>query len=290
MIYKEGGHGDVVKLIQRPIGAVVDGVWGKETTAKLILWQRKNGLVSDGIAGPKTLKALGVVIPGSETPAAPAPVIVDPLDQAAGVGPNPFKRGSPAFYEFLYKGLVFDKGREAQILAATKVLLGQKSRAFPMEQKTRVPWPLLGSLNIMEGGGGFDKYLGNGQSIHRVTTIVPKGRGPFPTWEDGVMDALKIDGLLNVLNWSLGLMLKYAEQFNGTGYLLYHHNSDTPRQWPFTSESPYIFSCSNINDGTGKYTSDGHYDANADANKQVGVATMLKQMELMGEFKPTYTT
>lgn len=159
-----------------------------------------------------------------------------------------------------------------------------------MEQRTRVPWPLIGSLNIMEGGGGFDKYLGNGQSIHHVTTIVPKGRGPFPSWEDGAMDALKIDGLLNVLNWSLGLMLMYGERFNGLGSLLYHHNSDTPRQWPFTSESPYLWSCSNINDGTGKYTSDGHWTEGADANKQVGVATMLKQMELMGEFKPVYTT
>lgn len=292
-IYKEGAFGDIVMQIQRKIGATPDGVWGKQTTAKLVVWQKKNALATDGIAGPKTLLKMEITLPGSPLPGSTVPDAPLPVDQIAvaqGNGPNPFKRGSVLFYEFLYKGIKFDVSREAQIKAATKILLEQKSRAYPLEQKTRVPWQLTGSLNIMEGGGGFDKYLGNGQRISQVTTIVPKGRGPFATWEDGAMDALKIDGLLNVLTWSLGLMLKFGEQFNGTGYLQYHHDSDTPRVWPFTSESPYLWGCSNINDGTGKYTSDGHYAAGADANAQVGVATMLKQLELMGEYKPVFTT
>src|SRR5258705_10572295 len=59
-----------------------------------------------------------------------------------------------------------------------------------------IPWWFIGVTHYREAG--FDKSgnprwdtcLGNGQALNRKTTIVPKGRGPFNSWEEGAVDAL----------------------------------------------------------------------------------------------------
>lgn len=38
----------------------IDGIFGTQTKNAVILFQKKNGLVADGIAGPKTLAAMGI--------------------------------------------------------------------------------------------------------------------------------------------------------------------------------------------------------------------------------------
>ncbi len=55
-----------VKLVQRKLknwgyyGGAVDGIYGKNTRAAVIRFQKKNGLTADGIVGKKTLSALGI--------------------------------------------------------------------------------------------------------------------------------------------------------------------------------------------------------------------------------------
>jgi hypothetical protein len=54
----------------------VDGVYGPQTTDRVKRWQRSNGLVVDGIAGPVTRRSLGLdgVVQHPDTPkTAPAP-------------------------------------------------------------------------------------------------------------------------------------------------------------------------------------------------------------------------
>ena len=60
MTYKEGSKGVVVKQIQKVVGCYPDGIWGKLTTEALKAWQRAKGLTADGIAGPRTLAAMGI--------------------------------------------------------------------------------------------------------------------------------------------------------------------------------------------------------------------------------------
>lgn len=60
MTYKEGSRGAVVKQIQKAVGAYPDGIWGKITTECLKAWQKAHGLTADGIAGPRTLAAMGI--------------------------------------------------------------------------------------------------------------------------------------------------------------------------------------------------------------------------------------
>ena len=63
---KYGSRGDEVKQIQTKLkswgyyNGSVDGIYGSATLSAVKYFQRKNGLTADGIAGTKTLQALGI--------------------------------------------------------------------------------------------------------------------------------------------------------------------------------------------------------------------------------------
>ncbi|MBR1868199.1 MAG: spore cortex-lytic enzyme [Clostridia bacterium] len=63
---KQGSSGQTVKTLQTKLKkwgyytGSIDGIYGKNTKNAVIYFQRKNGLVADGIAGPKTLAAMGI--------------------------------------------------------------------------------------------------------------------------------------------------------------------------------------------------------------------------------------
>lgn len=64
--YKRGSTGSVVSQIQTRLKAwgyyssEVDGVYGSKTEAAVKSFQQKNGLTADGVAGSKTLAAMGI--------------------------------------------------------------------------------------------------------------------------------------------------------------------------------------------------------------------------------------
>jgi len=60
MTYREGSRGPVVAMIQKAVGCYPDSIWGKLTTEAVKAWQRAHGLTADGIAGPRTLAAMGI--------------------------------------------------------------------------------------------------------------------------------------------------------------------------------------------------------------------------------------
>lgn len=203
-------------------------------------------------------------------PALPTPPKYSSLDD---INLN-LKKGSVDWYEAAFQIMTFDKGFESQIAKTAQLVLSGKSRYDVVSKETGVPWRLIGTLHNMECGCDFSGVLHNGQRIvgtTRKTTIVPVGRGPFATWEASALDALKLDGLTNMANWTLGLELKWAESFNGLGYLKYHPQEN----------SPYIWACTSINDGEGKYVSDGKFDPSANTNSQVGIAAIYKQLDIL---------
>ncbi len=63
---KLGSSGSEVKQIQTKLknwgyfNDKIDGIYGPKTQAAVIWFQKKNGLTADGIAGPATLKAMGI--------------------------------------------------------------------------------------------------------------------------------------------------------------------------------------------------------------------------------------
>jgi putative chitinase len=55
---RKGSKGDMVKKLQAALGVAADGDFGQGTENALKKWQDRNGLVADGVAGPKTLAKL----------------------------------------------------------------------------------------------------------------------------------------------------------------------------------------------------------------------------------------
>lgn len=69
--YRQGSTGEQVRVIQDKLkrwgyyGGQVDGIYGSGTRQAVAKFQRKNGLAVDGVAGPNTLRALGMSVSGS---------------------------------------------------------------------------------------------------------------------------------------------------------------------------------------------------------------------------------
>jgi len=87
----DGSFGADVKLLQTMLNSngyalKVDGFFGKLTQAAVKDYQSKNGLVPDGIVGPKTLAKL---VPAPVEPAAPAPAPTEPVVTAPAAEENP---------------------------------------------------------------------------------------------------------------------------------------------------------------------------------------------------------
>lgn len=140
-----------------------------------------------------------------------------------------------------------------------------------------IPWWFIAVAHYREAGFDvhnnaprWDSYLGNGQPLNKKTTLVPAGRGPFSTWEEGAVDALVEAPPYAAKNkdWSIGGSLSMLEQYNGLGY--FNKGKPSPYIWAGTDQ--YV---------KGKYVADGVYNPNA-IDKQLGCAGILK---FMGVFK-----
>lgn len=150
-------------------------------------------------------------------------------------------------------------------------VLDNKAQFTEAYKQTGVPAMLIGCLQVREADSLtnlMDYGLFNGQPWARRTTIVPKGQGPFSSWLEAAIAALKYDGLDKVQDWDITKILFYAEKFNGFGYRLYHPQD----------RSPYVWSCTNQNDGTGYYNSDGSYNAGAASENYPGIAAIIKYL------------
>src|ERR1700744_4318077 len=123
------------------------------------------------------------------------------------------------------------------------------------------------ALSEREMAGNLNCYLGNGQSIHRKTTIVPVGRGPFKDFSDGCLDSLALDGLTKVKSaprgWSLARATYEEEDWNGWGYRM--------RGIP----SPYVYGATSIQ-RPGKFVRDHDFELIMDS--QIGTLAIMLEL------------
>jgi lysozyme family protein len=148
--------------------------------------------------------------------------------------------------------------------AAVDRLMKNSARYKEVQLQTKVPWWVIGCIHLMEASGNFDGVLHNGELIvgtSKRTTLVPKWRGPFATWEESAVDAL---GLMELpKTWSIESALMFLEKYNGTGYLKYHPEVKSPYLWSGTMHYTQ-----------GKYVADGKFDKNA-VSKHSGCAAVI---------------
>lgn len=185
--------------------------------------------------------------------------------------PKSTERGSPDWYEAMFKQAYLTDNRKEQERLNWYVnkLIDNIDKYKQVELKTRVPWYLVGAIHGLEASFNLKTCLHNGDPLGKKTVHVPAGRGPFYTWEQAAIDALEYEGCKNIEKWGVGEVLKFAERYNGTGYL------------KRGLMSPYLWSCTNKYSGYGKYVRDHVYDPTAQ-DDQAGVAAVMKKLEKLG--------
>lgn len=148
-------------------------------------------------------------------------------------------------------------------------LIAAKERYITVALKTTVPWPVIAVIHERESSQNWLASLAQGDPWDRPSVHVPKGRGPFPSWEAAAEDALVVcqPHAAHWTDWSIGGALCLLEQYNGLGY--------AARGLP----SPYIWASTNQY-SHGKYVADGHFDPNA-VDRQIGCAALLARMSLL---------
>lgn len=174
-------------------------------------------------------------------------------------------------YAKWWDAMVIKPERVREFTLEAEYSVSHKATYLEIQEATpnKVPWLMLAVIHWREsiqdraGHPRFDTYLGNGQLLSRRTTIVPKGRGPFTgphAFLNGALDALKLDGILDVSDWRLEKMLFWITGFNGWGYGMH--------------PSPYVWGGTNIQ-VRGKYVADHVYDDTV-WDPQPGAAPLLK--------------
>jgi lysozyme family protein len=148
-------------------------------------------------------------------------------------------------YEADLAAMKFTRGTQAAAVA--KWLLNFKSRFLAAQHMCGVPALWLMPVFYREKPS-FNSYFGNGDPLDRPTAHVPRGRGPFKSWEAGVTDALTLDHVTTVAErlgpWDWPLACYEWELWNGLGPR--HHGRPSGYVWAGTS----------VYQG-GKYVSDG---------------------------------
>jgi lysozyme family protein len=170
---------------------------------------------------------------------------------------------------------------QADIFADKIIAAEQRYRA--VQNATGVPWFFIGALHMRESSCNFAGVLHNGDKIigtGGLTTRVPAGRGPFSTWEESAIDALKLKDMHRVQHWSAPRMLFQSEEFNGPGY----RNKGV--------NSPYVWAGTN-HEQLGKYIADHVWDSTHD-DTQLGVAAVLirlaeKRPDIAADLYPSTT-
>lgn len=159
--------------------------------------------------------------------------------------------------------------RSTQINEWAAKIVANRSRYEAVSRKTGVPWDVIGVIHYRESSLSFAGVLHNGQKIigtGKKTTLVPKGRGPFSSWEEAAVDALVncAPYLAKHKDWSIAGTLDALERYNGLGY----RNKGLPSPYLWAGTDQYT---------KGKYVKDGKYDPNH-VDKQLGVAALLMKI------------
>lgn len=142
-----------------------------------------------------------------------------------------------------------------------------------------VPWWFIAVVSEREYGGPprWDRQLGQGDPLARVSTHDPKGRGPFldhpgdttpgnDAWTRCCLDALIECGpyAAKWTDWTPGGVLTLWEEYNGLGYA----NMGVPSAYVWSGTDQYV---------SGKYVADHVYRSTA-VDVQEGCAPILAMM------------
>ncbi|MBR0687359.1 hypothetical protein JQ594_15615 [Bradyrhizobium manausense] len=144
-----------------------------------------------------------------------------------------------------------------------------RARFKAVEKAEGVPWPVVAIIKEREAGAdpAFRRSIAQGDAWNAPSQNVPRGRGPFPSWEAAAHDALTdcAPFAARWRDWSIGGTLTILEKYNGVGYAA--KGLPSPYVWSATDQ--YV---------KGKYVRDGVFDPDF-VDRQIGCAALLLAMQ-----------
>lgn len=120
--------------------------------------------------------------------------------------------------------------------------LKHRARFLAVTRQTGVPWFVVAGLNKMEMGTNFDGSLLNGDPWNRETERYPRGHGPWGSWEEAAVYAIRHEAKgwnfdLSKWKWDLAGCFFYMNAWNG-----FLHATDEGAGIIPKYASPYIYS------------------------------------------------
>jgi lysozyme family protein len=146
-------------------------------------------------------------------------------------------------------------------------IIANKKRYQAIEASVGVPWQFIGVLHYRESNLNFNCNLHNGEPLSVRTRLVPRGRGPFASFEESAVDALTMKGkeYQKITDWGIEQQAFRSEMYNGFGYQ------------GRSGGNPYLWGGSN-HYRIGKYIRDGVYSGSF-YDPQLGVMPILKRID-----------
>lgn len=179
---------------------------------------------------------------------------------------HPFTNLKPEYSQLLSVMTVRPECRKAIDDAAARVLSFRRNFES-VRAAIGVPVIFSGPSFLREADLDFSLSPAQGDPWRRVSKHVPRGLGPYRSWQDAAVAAYRVNGIDKVGdgNWTWELECFYAEALNGFGYRDEHR-----------MHSPYLWAGTNIQT-RGKYVADGKFDPEH-MDEQVGVIPLAKRL------------
>jgi lysozyme family protein len=229
---------------------------------------KKTFVTSDGL--------VEVVNDEAAVPGVAAPVPLPPQGAVLDT-PEPLNSSSYVVladeYVRFFNGAGFRTTHAAKIKDFAAKALMHRARYEAVGNPLGIPWWFIAGVHQMESTYNFNTHLHNGDPLSGRTFHVPSGRPlagtpPF-SWEASAADALRMQKLDGMSDWSLPRALWRWERYNGFGYR--KRGVASPYLWSFSSI--YL---------RGKYVADGQWDGNA-TSAQCGAAVLLRALVNNGD-------
>lgn len=173
-------------------------------------------------------------------------------------------------YEILWKTMIVSQNKKLEIIVDR--IISQKGQYESVEMASGVPWYMVACIHYMESSLDFKRQIYNGQRWNRETTLIPKGKGPWDSWHDSSVDAMKelnadmIKIFGNLFLWDAATICYAFEKHNGWGYRKYHRHVKSPYLWSYSNHYT-----------KGKYVADGKW-SNDTISKQLGTMVIIKRL------------
>ena len=173
-----------------------------------------------------------------------------------------------AEYHNLWSTMDIDNDKVSKFQEAALTILNHKQIYKELEEKTGVPFDLIGVIHFRESNCDLSTHLHNGDSLRRRTVNEPKGRPlagkPPYGFVESALDALHYDGLDTIKDWSIERRAYFLERYNGFGYR--NKGINSPYLWAGTDRYT-----------KGKYIKDGVFNPNV-VDAQLGAMGILKTL------------